>query len=170
MRPMVIEDVSELLHVFSDAKVMASFHVPPFRLDEMEQWVRRNLAHQEAYGYGLFSVILKTNGLLIGDCGLENMEVERTQAVELGFDFRSDHWNRGYATEAAIAVRDFAFGQLRLPRLISLIRVGNTSSRRVAEKVGMRFACEITRNDVHYWKYDVENPFNAPPRNAHTGM
>jgi len=103
----------------------------------MEQWVQRNLAHQEANGYGLFSFILKSNGLLIGDCGLERMEIQGTQTVELGFDFRSDHWNRGYATEAATAVRDFAFDQLRLPRLISLIRVGNIASKRVAEKVGM---------------------------------
>ncbi len=157
LRPMVIEDVGELLHIFSDPKVMASFNVPPFGKDGMEQWVRRNLTHQEAHGHGLFSVILKTNGLLIGDCGLEQMEIEGTMETELGFDFRSDHWNRGYATEAAIAVRDLAFDELKLPRLISLIRVGNAASRRVAEKVGMRYAGEIIRNDTHYWKYVVEN-------------
>jgi RimJ/RimL family protein N-acetyltransferase len=156
LRPMVIADVSELLQIFSDARVMAWFGVSPFGLGEMEQWVQRNLAHQEANGYGLFSVILKSNGLLIGDCGLERMGIQGTQAVELGFDFRSDHWNRGYATEAATAVRDFAFDQLRLPRLISLIRVGNIASKRVAEKVGMSYIGEIVRNGKHYWKYSIE--------------
>jgi len=156
LRPMILADVSELLQIFSDAKVMASFGVPPFGLGEMEQWVQRNLAHQKANGYGLFSVILKSNGMLIGDCGLERMEIEGTQTVELGFDFRSDQWNRGYATEAAIAVRDFAFDQLKLPRLISLIQVGNIASRRVAEKVGMAYAGELIRNGKHYWKYSIE--------------
>lgn len=48
LRPMVITDVSSLLQIFSDAKVMASFDAPPLTLGEMEQWVQRNLAHQEA--------------------------------------------------------------------------------------------------------------------------
>jgi ribosomal-protein-alanine N-acetyltransferase len=156
LRPMVITDVSSLLPIFSDAKVMALFGVPPFTLGEMEQWVQRNLAHQEANGYGLFSVILKSNGMLIGDCGLERMEIEGTQTVELGFDFRSDHWNHGYATEAATAVRDYAIDQLKLPQLISLIRVGNIASRRVAEKVGMSYIGEMIRNGRHYWKYAIE--------------
>ena len=58
------------------------------------------------FGYGLFSVILKIDGELIGDCGLEQMDVEGIQAAELGYDFRSDYWNKGFATEAAIAVNN----------------------------------------------------------------
>jgi ribosomal-protein-alanine N-acetyltransferase len=71
------------------------------------------------------------------------------------YDFRSDHWNQGYATEAATAVRDYAFQTLRLPQLISLIRVGNEASKRVAEKVGMRCVEEIVRYDHRYWKYSI---------------
>ncbi|MGC9399715.1 MAG: GNAT family N-acetyltransferase [Anaerolineae bacterium] len=67
------------------------------------------------------------------------------------YDVRSAYWNRGLATEAATAVRTFAFETLHLPRLISLIR---TASRRVAEKVGMRLRGEITR----YRLYAVEHP------------
>ena len=72
------------------------------------------------------------------------------------YDFRSDYWNQGYATEAAIAVRDYAFEQLQMPRLISLIRVGNHSSQRVAEKVGLRCTEEITRHGHRYWHYMLE--------------
>jgi [ribosomal protein S5]-alanine N-acetyltransferase len=74
-------------------------------------------------------------------------------AAELGYDFRSEFWNQGYATEAACAVRDYAFDVLHLPQLISLIRVGNLASRRVAEKVGMTLAEELTRYEVQYWKF-----------------
>jgi RimJ/RimL family protein N-acetyltransferase len=100
-------------------------------------------------------VILKKTGELIGDCGLEQMK--GMGAAELGYDFRSAFWNQGYATEAAMAVRDYAFGVLRLPQLISLIRVGNLASKRVAEKVGMTLAEEITRYEYHYWKYSLKN-------------
>ena len=155
LRPMREDDVDALLGVFGDPKVMASFGVAPFDRSQMEQWVRRNLDHQERYGYGLFSVIRKENGLLIGDCGLERMDEDGDVLAEVGYDFRSDHWGRGLATEAATAVRDCAFGELALPRLISLIRVGNEASRRVAEKVGMRLSREIDRSGTPYWVYSL---------------
>lgn len=156
LRLMQADDVDPLLTIFADPSVMASFGAPPFDRLQMTQWVQRNLDHQAEHGYGLFSVLLKTDGLLIGDCGLELMDVEGVPAAELGYDFRSDYWNQGYATEAASAVRDYAFGQLQLPRLISLIRVGNLASQRVAEKIGMRCAATITRNGHRYWHYLLE--------------
>ena len=152
LRPMRAEDVDELLAIFGDPKVMAAFGVEPFGRPEMKHWVQRNLEHQERYGYGLFSVIHKADRRLVGDCGLEHMD-EGAREAELGYDFRSDYWNRGLATEAAAAVRDFAFHELGLPRLISLIRQGNGASRRVAEKIGMRHDADITRNGLRYWRY-----------------
>lgn len=157
LRPMTDDDVDALLVIFADPKVMASFNVPPFVRSQMEGWVTRNLEHQNQYGYGLFSVIHKDSGLLIGDCGLEQMEVEGQTAAELGYDFRSDYWHQGYATEAARAVRDYAFGTLKLGQLISLIRVGNEASKRVAERVGMELLSEYERYGSKYWQYGIKN-------------
>ena len=156
LRPMRSADIDELLLIFTDPKVMASFGIAPFDRAQMERWVQRNLNHQTEYGYGLFSVVLKATGVLIGDCGLEQMDVEGTPTAELGYDFRSDYWNQGFATEAATAVRDYAFQTLHLPRLISLIRVGNQASQRVAEKIGMTCVSEFTRYGNRYWQYAIE--------------
>jgi [ribosomal protein S5]-alanine N-acetyltransferase len=155
LRPMLEVDFESLLLIFTDPNVIAAFDHPPFSREQMQRWLQRNLDHQNQFGYGLFSVMLKESGELIGDCGLEQMEDQG--AAELGYDFRSEFWNRGYATEAASAVRDYAFDVLKLPRLISLIRVGNHSSKRVAEKVGMTLAEEITRYGNQYWKYALDN-------------
>jgi ribosomal-protein-alanine N-acetyltransferase len=155
LRPMRAEDAGPLLGIFSDPKVMAAFGGELFDEAQMDQWVARNLAHQAEHGYGLYSVILKASGRLIGDCGLERMDLDDGPAAELGYDFRSDHWNQGYATEAPSAVRDYALGALGLPRLVSLIRVGNQASRRVAEKVGMRRLATIQRHGREYWEYGV---------------
>jgi [ribosomal protein S5]-alanine N-acetyltransferase len=155
LRPMLETDFGALHLIFSDAKVMAAFDHPPFTRKQMMRWLGRNLNHQQEFGYGLFSVILKETGELIGDCGLEQMQ--DMGAAELGYDFRSDFWNQGYATEAALAVRDYAFHDLHLPQLISLIRVGNLASKRVAEKVGMTLAEEFTRNEIRYWRYSMKN-------------
>jgi len=152
LREMRSEDATELLAVFADARVMASFGAPPFDAARMDAWVRRNLSHQGEYGYGLFAVIHKEDRMLIGDCGLEQMDV----GAELGYDLRSDYWGRGLATEAACAVRDLAFADLQLKRLVSLIRVGNLASRRVAEKAGMSLADQVDRSGVAYWLYAID--------------
>jgi len=157
LRPMLETDLDALHFIFTDPNVMASFGAELFTRGQMTRWLQRNLDHQKEFGYGLFSVILKLRGELIGDCGLEQMEVNGRQVAELGYDFRSAFWNQGYATEAACAVRDYAFDVLHLPQLISLIRVGNFASRRVAEKVGMTLAEEFTRYGNQYWKYTLKS-------------
>ncbi len=153
---MKTSDIEDFVRMFADPKVMASFDVASFERSELEQWIQRNLTHQDNFGYGLFSVILKICGLLIGNCGLQRMEIGGVQAVELGYEFRSDYWNEGYATEAAGAVRDFAFHQLHLPRLTSLVRLGNLGAMRVSEKIRMTRIGDITHNNQHYWQYLIE--------------
>jgi RimJ/RimL family protein N-acetyltransferase len=56
--------------------------------------------------------------------------------LEIGWTVLREFWNQGYATEAAAACRDHAFGELGRDRLISLIARENTPSIRVAEKIG----------------------------------
>ena len=160
LRNMQAEDFASLFEIFTDPKVMASFGGQLYDREQMEIWLQRNLAHQAQYGYGLFSVILKSTGQLIGDCGLENMVFQGKEETELGYDFRSDAWNNGYATEAAIAVRDYAFKELKLPRLISLIRSGNLASKRVAEKLGM----QLRRKFLITGRVIGSTRYSNPPR------
>lgn len=86
LRPMVSDDVDPLLSVFGDPIVMRAFDTEPFDRLQMEQWVRRNLDHQQQHGYGLFTVILKDSNVVIGDCGLELMDVNGNHEAELGYD------------------------------------------------------------------------------------
>ena len=156
LRPMRGDDFEALLEIFTDPKVMAAFDGEVFTRERMQGWLNRNLEHQAEYGHGLFSVIRNCDGRLIGDCGLEQMTVDGQPVTELGYDFRSDAWGQGFATEAAVAVRDYAFDVLGLSQMISLIRVGNVASRRVAEKIGMQRVAEFERYGHHYWRYAVE--------------
>ena len=155
---MVAADFDGLFGIFRDAAVMAAFGEAPFSAAQMRDWLGRNLQHQREHGYGLFAVCSRTDGRLIGDCGLELMEVDGDQVAELGYDFRSDHWNQGYATEAASAVRDYAFTSLRLSRLVSLIQAHNRASARVAEKTGLQKVEQFERHGRTYLRYEIENP------------
>lgn len=157
LRSMVTDDLDDLLGIFGDPVVMASFRQPPLKREQVRKWLDRNLDHQREHGYGLFAVCLKDSGRLIGDCGLELMEVSGEQVAELGYDFRSECWSRGYATEAACVVRDFAFSTLKLPRLVSLIQPGNPASERVAQKTGMEMTGRIQRDSRTYLRYEIES-------------
>jgi ribosomal-protein-alanine N-acetyltransferase len=84
-----------------------------------------------------FAVIFRRNNELIGYCGFLHQQVDETNEIEIGYRLHSDYWNKGLATEAARAVRDHAFTDLKLARVISLIHPDNLPSRRVAEKNGM---------------------------------
>jgi ribosomal-protein-alanine N-acetyltransferase len=155
LRTMTIGDVEALMAVFADPVVMASFDGELFDRGQMDRWVRRNLAHQQEHGYGLFTVVHRSDGVIIGDCGLEHMEIDGSPEIELGYDLRSDYWGRGLATEAAIAVRNYAFNDLGVTRLISLIRSGNAASCRVAEKLGMLHERDLSRGGIPYRLYAV---------------
>jgi [ribosomal protein S5]-alanine N-acetyltransferase len=157
LRSMACRDLDDLLGIFGDPVVMASFQAEPLNREQVRGWLNRNLDHQREHGYGLFAVCLRDSDRLIGDCGLELMELSSERVAELGYDFRSDHWNRGYATEAARTVRDYAFDTLRLPRLVSLIQPGNPASERVAQKTGLKEKGRIERNGRTYLRYEMEN-------------
>ena len=84
-----------------------------------------------------FAVILRSTRRLIGYCGFFQQTVDEVEEIEIGYRLDPTHWGRGFATEAARIVRDHAFQQLGLSRVISLIHPANAGSRRVAEKNGM---------------------------------
>src|SRR6266704_6765844 len=86
-----------------------------------------------------FAVVIRSDGVLVGYCGFLHQEVDGEKEIEIGYRLHPDYWNKGIATEGARAVRDHAFRDLKLPRVISLIHYDNTPSRRVAEKIGMLF-------------------------------
>jgi [ribosomal protein S5]-alanine N-acetyltransferase len=166
LRSMVADDLDDLLAIFGDAGVMAAFRAAPLDRKQVGRWLERNLDHQREHGYGLFAVCLRANDRLIGDCGLELMEVSGEQVAELGYDFRRDYWNQGYATEAACAVRDFAFSVLRLPKLVSLIQPGNPASERVAQKTGLKRTERIERDGRTYLRYEIANMSSGVPASS----
>lgn len=153
LRPLVPGDAPGLLDVLGDPKVMAAFGEQPFGPLEVERWLQTRLDHWRRYGVGLFAITLNDSDEAIGDCGLEHMELDGSDAVEMGYDLASAYWNRGLATEAAKAVLDFAANDLKLAEVVSMIRVGNQASRRVAEKAGMALTRDIRHAGIDYWLF-----------------
>ena len=112
--------------------------------EESEKSLDAILKHWGKHGFGIWAIIDKSNGLLIGRCGL-NLIAE-TSEVEVDFVLTPNSWRKGYATEAARAALDYGFQKLELRNIIALAKPDNTASRRVIEKIGMQF-----RRNAQYW-------------------
>ena len=136
----------EALHraVFSDAEVMR-FGDGVRSLEWPRAWIQScQHDYYEARGYGPYAVIERGSRFLIGYCGLFYFpDVNKQPEVEIGYRLARSAWGQGYATEAAIAVRDYAFTDLRIARLISIIDPSNSGSIRVAEKLGMKYEQDV---------------------------
>jgi RimJ/RimL family protein N-acetyltransferase len=99
-------------------------------------------AHWEQHGFGLYALESRepdAAGALLGFAGVAypTFLPELAQRPEIGWRLARSAWGRGLATEAALAVREHAFGALGLAELIAIIHPDNARSQRVAEKLGM---------------------------------
>ena len=107
----------------------------PSTVEETRGIVARYVDAQRRDGYTYGAVIERVSGDLVGEAGLKPLD-DTGPEVELGYAFRQASWGRGYATEAARAIIDRAFGQLGFERIYATARAENTGSRHVLEKLG----------------------------------
>jgi [ribosomal protein S5]-alanine N-acetyltransferase len=154
LREFVPEDIDALATILSDPYTMR-YYPMSFDRAAVIDWIRRNRARYANDGHGLWAMILKTTGELIGDCGLVRQSVDGVDEIEIGYHVRRDLWGHGHATEAACACRDYGFANLQVDRLISLIRPENLASCRVAEKNGMTIWKEVTRANLLHYVYAI---------------
>jgi RimJ/RimL family protein N-acetyltransferase len=116
--------------------------------DEIAEWA--NEVHEEE-GIGLLAVERREDGVFLGMCGLHHQE-SYPDDVEVGWRLAYEHWGQGYATEAAAAWLDHAFGSLDLPRVISITDPPNVRSLAVMRRLGMTFdhAAQITDEGIAF--------------------
>ena len=149
------EDVDAIFAIIGDEVVM-QYYPQAFSRKDAEEWIERNLRRYHDDGYGLFAVLLKDDGEVIGDCGIVKQNVEGRAAMEVGYHFRRDQWGHGYATEAARACMGMAFDVFGANQVISLIRPENSPSRRVAERNGMKVEREVMHCGLTHLVYAMK--------------
>jgi RimJ/RimL family protein N-acetyltransferase len=158
IRPLEIGDAAPLAAIWSDPLVTVHLGGPRDAATvrrQLEDEVRASVVRP----YTLWPVVEKATGQVIADCGLIEKDVDGRREIELVYVLAASAWRRGFATEAAAAIRDYALQTLRLRRLIALIDPENVASARVAEKVGMRLERETQRPGGKRMRvYAVESP------------
>lgn len=141
LRELTMEDVDALHEILSDPQTMQ--HYPsPFSEEQTRKWIMRNMERYQQQGFGLWAVVLKETGELIGDCGVTMQNIHGVICPEIGYHIRRDHWRKGYASEAARACMDYIFEHTTFNSVYSYMKYTNAASYGVALKNGMTFVEE----------------------------
>lgn len=130
-------DYGDLCEILQDVETMYAYE-HAFSDEEAKAWLENQLRRYRDDGVGLWALIDRRSGIFVGQAGLTKQDTDRGVELEIGYLLKKRFWHQGYATEAACACRDYAFYSLNKHRVVSIIRDNNYSSRRVAERVGMK--------------------------------
>jgi len=159
LRPPSLRDAEPLYELFADPEVMHGLNdLPISTIDEARPRIEASLRSWSTDGLGAFVLETTADRQVIGQAGLMIFDrrdwTRSTRASagshaqpELGWSLVRAHWGKGYATEAAGAIRDWAYEARAVDRLVSLISPANIRSQRVAERLGAIATERVTPAD-----------------------
>ena len=136
LRELTLEDFKALYDVLADTDIMAHY---PYTFDEdrVRNWITRNIERYQIFGFGLWAVVLKETGEMIGDCGITMQNIHGSIKPEIGYHINKKHQRQGYAKEAARKCRDWAFESTPFGSLYSYMKKTNIASSATAIANGM---------------------------------
>ena len=137
LREMSLADLDFVAAMLADPEVMR-FYPRCYSREESETWVQRSLNRYARHGHALWLALDKASGQPVGQVGLLIQNIQGVEEREVGYLIHRPFWRRGFATEAALACRDYAFTMLGRERVIALVRPENVPSQGVARKLGMQ--------------------------------
>ncbi len=159
LRQLTQSDHAALCRILQDEETMYAYE-GAFSDEEVQNWLERQFMRYETLGFGLWAVILKESGEMIGQCGLTMQPWKEEEVLEIGYLFERKHWHHGYATETAQACKQYAFEKLNAAEVCSIIRDSNTASQNVAIRNGMEIADTWTKHyrgvDMLHYRYVVK--------------
>ncbi|HKB20888.1 MAG TPA: GNAT family N-acetyltransferase [Gaiellaceae bacterium] len=168
-------DLDAYVVMYSDPETVRFLSGTSLPAEEVPKRIERLLEAWDEHGLGLFSVVRKDDARVVGRVGhilwdterWFNERYERVEGdveLEVAWTIVREFWGHGYATEAALACRDHAFGDLGRERIISLISAENTASLRVAEKIGESLEQRDIGGEAFRLPVDLYSLGNRPAR------
>jgi len=156
LRDIELFDAFDLLEMDLDERVTKYTGQNPIgTIEEANDVVQFILNQYAKNGVGRWAVIEKQSGDFLGWTGLKfhnKMENNHIDFYDLGYRFKFQHWNKGYATEASLACLKIGFEQLQLQEIIAMVHPDNLASMHVAQKCRFEFIETFSsENSVWNW-------------------
>ena len=149
LRQFTPDDAEELYYIYSHPGLFKYMsNEKPLLLEQTKAAIQSMTENWEKYNFGVWAIVHKEDRRLIGHCGLKFLE--NTTEVQVGYLLLESYWNQGLATEAASAALKYGFEVINLPRIVAIAKPENIASRRVMEKMGMKY-----EKDAYFYENDV---------------
>ena len=145
LRYMTANYFDELKSILQDDKVMYTWEYS-FTDEDVQSWIDKNLSLYTGYNLGYFLMVQNQTGEIIGQAALMPDWINGDEYYEIGYILKQKYWHKGYAAEAANALVQYAFNNLKLNEVIFEIRPDNLPSRKVAEKLGAKITGKFIKN------------------------
>ena len=133
------DDLDDFARLCGDPEIIRYMdNGEPLSRERTASWIEITLENYEIRGWGTFGVTMKSSDRLIGFAGYARPS-DRPGVVEIIYAFEPEQWGNGYATEVARGLIDYGFGACKMERIEATVDPANAASRRVLEKIGMRY-------------------------------
>jgi ribosomal-protein-alanine N-acetyltransferase len=152
-----MDDLDELYRIYSHPDLSKYIqNDKPLTWKQTKAAIKSMAENWEKYHFGVWAVIYKEHDKLIGHCGLKFLE--NTLEIQIGYLLLKSYWGRGLGTEAASAVLKYGFDVANLPQIVAVAKPENIASRRVLEKVGLKYEKDayFYENNVVYYSLSRE--------------
>lgn len=158
LREFVRDDIGDLAEILQDSRVMYAYG-HNFSDEDVKAWLDRQIKRYKKYGHGLWVVVRKDTGKIVGQAGLTYQDYEGKQILEVGYLLKYEFWHKGYAREAAEACVKYAFKFLGKNKVSAIIKTDNKKSQKVAKAIGMFkekvFMAEYYNGKVPHYLFSI---------------
>lgn len=158
LKEMRQDDFDDLKMMLQDPDVMYAYE-HNFSDADVQSWLDRNIKRYKDFGFGLWGIYLKETDGFIGNAGLSMQDTDVEQVIEIGYLLKKEFWHKGYASEITKGIKEYAFNELGLSKVYSIIKHDNIASQKVAKKLGMvkekEFMTKYYNGDMLHHLYSI---------------
>ena len=153
LREMTLEDLPDTREIVCDEQTMFAWNGAWSEEENLEA-IQKQIRGYREDGFGRWAVVINETGKVIGICGLQWCNTDHDKVLEVGYLFNRAYWHNGFAAEAAIACKRYAFDVLGFDEVFSLVRDTNIASMNVAIRNGMLVRGRFNK---HYKGEDMQH-------------
>ncbi|MFC1841970.1 GNAT family N-acetyltransferase, partial [Candidatus Dependentiae bacterium] len=160
-RPFVKDDLEKLIALYTDKEVVKHIKEPietiaGKKLDRelIKEMLNFYIEHQKNHGYSYWAAFEKETGDFVGRIGLRKV-YEKPNTADVGYVIHKKYWGKGYATESMKGIINGVFAHTDIKTILAITTPEHKASRRVMEKVGMKFAKELEMKGIKFVLYKI---------------
>jgi ribosomal-protein-alanine N-acetyltransferase len=146
LRKIKRSDYEEMKIILQDEKLMLVGWGKTYSDEEVQIWIDKITEQYEDFGYSYYLAVEKSTNVVIGIMGILPVNIKETDYIEIAYILKQEFWGNGYATEGIKACVDYIFNVLNADKYIAQVIPENTSSSRIAERLGMKVIDDYMRD------------------------